>query len=178
MPDRVTDFFDPEAFGDLSDRDVVTSSSFDASESARTDDLRMEECDLQNEPGADPIGPRAMPPRGRARRRHALSALGAGLAVVGALVVHSFTRTPVVPGPRRPLVVRGREPAATVQPPSRPHSGFATRGGRDRGARPRPRAARAVVGQSRPAALAPPRAGDTSIARGRVAGGDEFSFER
>jgi hypothetical protein len=181
MTDRIPDFFDPESFADLSDGDVVTSSVFDASEPVRAEDLRTAELDeFELEPGSSTDADALLTMRSRAgaRRRHALTALGAGLAVVMALFVHSVATTPVVPSPRRPFVFTHHSPDVSP-PPARPlpsRSGFAAahRSRRPERAPGRRRLAAGAVDRAQPTWVAPRVAGTA----GASAPADEFGFER
>ena len=121
MTDRIPDFFDPESFAELSDRDIVTSSV-----------LRR----IRARPSRGPANSRV----GRARARTRIAdrrgrapddaipspgtatacAHGAGSRACSRSGPASCTRSrrrPVVPSPRRPIVVsrsRGRQPAAVA----------------------------------------------------------------
>src|SRR6185437_580433 len=178
MTDQVPDFFDPETFADLSGREIVTSSRFDASESARAEDLRMAQLDELDFGAASETDAHGRPPSVRPGRRHALAALVAGLAVAGALIVHTVATSPVVQSARRPLVVTGqtrmteREPGRVAPP--RSHLATVSRSRRDTSTA---RHRSLVVDPTRRAGLAASVGGDPG-AQAQSASGEEFGFER
>lgn len=175
MTDRLPDFLDPDAATNVSDREVTTSSVFDAFEHLRVDDVSGAElCDLEDRSsrGALPGSP------DRARRSRLLTATGAGLAVVVALLVHSIATAPVVPSPRRSVVSGDRVPAVSAlgtRPlPLHSRSASASRRGSRGHPAGRQRAAAHAVDRAQPTVLEP-RVAETSRSQAPV---DEFGFEQ